>query len=111
MIRYREILGKKLRLLREINGSVTQEQLGMLLGYSSNSAISLIESGKRGMGQDKIVHAAKALGVNPAVLLSDRDMSQEELEFYVLFETAFKCESTLLPAVKTLLREAARCGP
>ena len=62
MIRYREILGKKIRLLREIYSEahgikLTQEQLSTILGYASNAAISLIEAGKRGMSQDKIVKA------------------------------------------------------
>ena len=91
MIRYREILGKKLRLLREIysethSENLTQEQLGIILGYKSNSAISLIECGRRGMLQDKIVQAAKVLGVNPIVLLSDRDMSKDELECCVYWK-------------------------
>ena len=106
MIRYREILGKKIRLLREIHGS-TQEQLRTFLGYGSNAAISLIESGQRGMGKDKIVRTAEFYGVNPVVLLSNRDMSKEELECYVLFEKAFKNKSPLVPAVKAILEKAA----
>lgn len=60
------------------------------------------------MCQDKIIRMAKVFGVNPAVLLSDRDMSKEELECYVLFEKAFKNKSQLIPAVKALLKEAVK---
>jgi XRE family transcriptional regulator, fatty acid utilization regulator len=63
--------GKRIKELREQAG-MTQEQLGEALGIT-HSAVSLIESGKRGLNvktADKIAHA---LGVTLNELLAESE--------------------------------------
>jgi len=49
---YKCILGKKIRVLRELRGW-SQLKLALELNYSSSGAISLIESGERGMDRKR----------------------------------------------------------
>ena len=113
MIRYREVLGKKLRLLREIYSEThginfTQEMLADVLNYKSNGGISLVESGKRGMSQDRIMKAADFFDIEHAALFSARDMSKAELKSRINLTVAYRNKSNLLPAIEELLEKAAQ---
>lgn len=76
---FNQILGNKIKMLREIKG-VTQVQLQAALGYDNKSMISYIETGVRGMGKDKVLAAAAYFGVPPAVLLNPVRMDKARLE-------------------------------
>lgn len=56
---------------------LSQEQLAERVGYTSKSSISLIESGKRAMTQDKALIIAKALNV-PLSYLYGEDSHVEQ---------------------------------
>ncbi|MDD2389448.1 MAG: helix-turn-helix transcriptional regulator [Desulfobacterales bacterium] len=103
---YKSILGKKIRVLRELRGW-SQLKLALELNYSSSGSISLIESGERGMDQERIAEAARLLGVHPAKLLSPNDISKEEIEMFAYLQQAIENKAATLPAIKILLKEAA----
>jgi transcriptional regulator with XRE-family HTH domain len=75
----RRIMGKKIRLLRELN-DITQVDLAKLLGYSSTGTISLIENGIKGMKNVAVIKAAGFFRVHPAVLFSPTDLDKDELK-------------------------------
>ena len=77
----RKIMGKKIRILREMN-NVTQMELGKILGYASTGAISLIENGIKGMKNVVVIKAAEFFRIHPSVLLLPSEMGREELEIY-----------------------------
>lgn len=106
MLTFKQIFGKKLRILRELHGDMTQAELGHALGYSSTGTISLIESGQRGMDNNRMAKTAELFGVNIAVLLSKKDMTKEEIELYVHMESAISTNSEHLSSIKGLLRLA-----
>ena len=56
--------------------------LAYKLGYSGTGAISMIESGERGMSHDKILDAAELLGVHPCILMTDKEFSTSELRLF-----------------------------
>jgi len=104
---YQQILGKKIRVLRDMKGW-SQLKLAHEIGYSSSGAISLIESGERGMSQDKIVETARLLGIHPSILLSPNDMTKDTIEMFSYLQKAIDNKSENLPAIKLLLKEAAK---
>ena len=75
----RKIMGKKIRILREMN-SVTQVELAKILGYKSTGTISLIENGIKGMKHVVVIKAAEFFRIPPSVLFSPVDMDKDELE-------------------------------
>ena len=77
----RKIMGKKIRILREMN-NVTQMELGKILGYASTGAISLIENGIKGMKNVVVIKAAEFFRIPASVLFSPTDMDKDELEIY-----------------------------
>ena len=68
-VRFRHILGNKIRILRTMSGK-TQVELGKELGFSSSGAISQIENGLKGLKVESIIRAAEVFGVHPFVLLA-----------------------------------------
>jgi transcriptional regulator with XRE-family HTH domain len=79
---FKSLLGRKIKMLRLEKG-LRQEDLGRLLGYDSLTMISLIESGKKGMGMDKISKAAEVFGVNEAFLLSTKQLNNEQIQMII----------------------------
>jgi transcriptional regulator with XRE-family HTH domain len=77
----RKIMGKKIRILREMN-SVKQVELAKKLGYKSTGTISLIENGIKGMKNVVVIKAAEFFRIDPSVLFSSSDMDKDELEIY-----------------------------
>jgi len=77
----RKIMGKKIRILREMN-KVTQVELAKILGYKSTGTISLVENGIKGMKHVVIIKAAEFFRIPPAVLFSPADMDKDELEIF-----------------------------
>ncbi len=49
---------------------ITQEELAAMLGYTSSTTISRIESGSRDVPQKQIVKIARALRLDPATLIT-----------------------------------------
>jgi transcriptional regulator with XRE-family HTH domain len=77
----RKIMGKKIKILREMN-SVTQVELAKILGYKSTGTISLIENGIKGMKHVVVIKAAEFFRIPPSVLFSLADMDKDELEIF-----------------------------
>ena len=77
----RKIMGKKIRILREMN-DVTQMELAKVLGYASTGTISLVENGIKGMKNVVVIKAAEFFRIPASVLFSPTDMEQDELEIY-----------------------------
>jgi transcriptional regulator with XRE-family HTH domain len=68
VISYKEI-GQRVRGIRLANG-LTQAQLAKLLG-TSQTALSELERGNRGLTVQQVMKLAKALGVTPNEVLGD----------------------------------------
>lgn len=83
MIRYREAteVGAEIARLRALAG-LDQRDLATQIGLDP-SAMSRIETGKRGLGADELFRLARALGVDP-----DRIMVAENAETGVLLRAA-----------------------
>ena len=114
----RKIMGKKIRILREMN-NVTQMELAKSLGYTSTGAISLIENGIKGMKHVTVIKAAEFFRISPSVLFSPADMDKDELEIFSavlkLLDERRKKPKQITPHVEILkrllietLRECAR---
>lgn len=63
----REILGKKIEMLRKAKG-LTQEELAKKSGFSGRAAINNIEKAHSGINVGRLPDLARALGVDPLVL-------------------------------------------
>lgn len=61
------IFGQNLKRLRTAR-DMSQEELAKALGYTNRSSINKIELGKNDMPRNKILQAAKVLGVSPLEL-------------------------------------------
>ena len=77
----RKIMGKKIKILREMN-DVTQVELAKVLGYASTGTISLIENGIKGMKNVVVIKAAEFFRIHPSVLLLPSEMGRDELEIF-----------------------------
>lgn len=75
---YNKRIGNRIRFFREMRG-ITQIELAKRLGYSSTGALSLIESGERGLNKTKLIQAASVLGTRQEVLTTETPLTQEEL--------------------------------
>jgi transcriptional regulator with XRE-family HTH domain len=106
-IKYRKIVGNKIRLLREIRG-LSQMDLAYGLGYNSTGAISQIESGARGMGKLKTLEAAGILGIHPAILMSGIEFDKEQLKMFSDLTTIIEKapDSDHLKTIKFLIESA-----
>ena len=80
----RQTLGRKIRILREING-LTQAELAEKLGYSSDKYISAIEGGSKSMKKEKVLEAAEIQHVHPIALLSPLPLTDKQLRGMVNF--------------------------
>lgn len=69
-------INEKIRKLR-LDCGMTQAELAKAIGYTSGSAITLIEKGQRDIPQRKISSFAKALGVSSEYLVSGEDDKKE----------------------------------
>lgn len=76
--KHRKIFGLKVKRLREIH-NLNQEDLAAALEYSSKNFVSDVERGVKGMRTEKIYELAKFFNVPPIVLLTDEDMSEQDL--------------------------------
>jgi transcriptional regulator with XRE-family HTH domain len=74
----RESIGKKIRTFRKLR-DVSQVELAKQLGYTSTGTLSQVETGIRGMDIDKLPTLARILDVPLAVLVSDIDMTEDEV--------------------------------
>ena len=103
------VIGKRVRHFRKRVG-MTQTELGRAVGYSSPSgSISQIEAGSKNMPRDKVHQAAKAIGVDPTVLLTDWDYTLEQLEVLADLGRLLrsKKEAPNLHAIKQLIASDA----
>jgi len=97
---FRQILGKKIRVLRKMR-DMSQIELAKELGFTSTGAISQVENGFKGMKMESIFKAAKALGVHPIVLMTPYDMKKEDIEIASALFKFFEKRSVLPRQVRT----------
>ena len=98
-------IGKRLEYFR-LRAGLTQDELaGKMLYKSKSSMISQIEGGTAGMSVEKALEAAKILNVHPAALLSEKDLSNDDIlilsDFLKLLESDTRQN---IDAIKTLIR-------
>ena len=80
-----ENLGLRIRQKRtELD--MTQEELGLKVGYTSRSSINKIELGLVDLPQSKIISIAKALQTTPAYIMGWEEPTKEENELLKLIE-------------------------
>jgi transcriptional regulator with XRE-family HTH domain len=101
----KERIGKRLEFFRG-RASLTQEDLALKMGYKSKSSmISQIERGITGMSVEQAIKAAKILNVHPSALLSEKDLSNDDLLILSDFLTLLTSEKKQnLDAIKTLIQ-------
>ena len=106
-VRFRHILGNKIRKLRTMSGK-TQVELAKELGFTSTGAISQIENGLKGLKVESIMKAAEVFGVHPFVLLTPYDLGEEETEIvsklFMLLEKHRRQPSLVRPCVQEVLK-------
>ena len=105
---YDVLIGKRLRFFREKAG-LTQMMLASGVGSTSSGYISQVENGLITMDPDKLQKAARILRVDPAVLTTREDLSEDEL---VMLDNLFKTfrigkKNPYYKSLQTLLKEAA----
>lgn len=89
----RELIGKKVRQLREIN-KVTQMELAYELGYNSTGTISQVEGGTKGMDIERLFKTAQFFNVSLFYLLTPMEISKEQLRIIEKLETILKKPGT-----------------
>lgn len=72
-------IGKRIRKIRKEKG-MTQVHLSKKLGYKSQSALSEIESGKKGLDADKVPLVAEILGVEISSLFFEENVLETRTE-------------------------------
>ena len=79
-------IGERIKWMRTVRGW-SQYELAVKMGYQDRSAISLVETNKRGIDAELIVKYAEVLGVTPTYLLGweddNLDENERELLYYV----------------------------
>lgn len=103
--RFNEILGRKIKLLREIKG-MDQMDLAYALGYNSSGMISLIERGVRGMSKKRIAAAAEVFGVHESILYDPHEYTERQLRVLInLTELMKRCPDNnhIFTTIETLL--------
>ena len=65
-------IGKQIKKYRQAAG-MSQQQLADEIGYKSGTAVSLIESGARGVDANDLPRIAEALHVNITALVGDKN--------------------------------------
>lgn len=105
-VAYRKSLGERIKLLRDIIG-ITQAQLAAALGYSEKF-LSSVENGRKGMKMQKIKEAAGILGVPSEALLTEKDLTREQLEImHNLWKSFDLKDNPMNPALLALSQQAA----
>jgi transcriptional regulator with XRE-family HTH domain len=102
-----KVFGERLKYFRDRAG-MTQSQLATSIGLSAGAgAISQIEKGVIGMEPVNIVNAAKTLKIHPAALLTNDELTNEELEILSEFLAilALKDKTANWGAIKTLIQK------
>jgi transcriptional regulator with XRE-family HTH domain len=82
-------IGKKIKSLREFRGE-TKLELAKVLGYESDTAVHLIEEGKRKLSLEKLKIIAEHYQV-PVSEIVEPDIEQERVDVF----TALRSDGTL----------------
>ncbi len=83
---YAAMVGERIRFFRK-KARMSQVSLGEAVGYTSSGSISLVERGKIMMEPEKINKAAEILNVDPIILTTREDLTNEQL---VILSNLFK---------------------
>jgi transcriptional regulator with XRE-family HTH domain len=105
----RKIVGKRILTFRTQKG-LSQEEFAELMGYKSKSSmISQIENGGTIMSVEQAIKASKILNVHPAALLSDVDVTDEDVQalsdFLLILEDL---KNPNREAIKTLIKASVK---
>ncbi|HRR41753.1 MAG TPA: helix-turn-helix transcriptional regulator [Syntrophales bacterium] len=99
-------IGRRIRIIRK-RARLSQMDLARAAGYTSSGMLSQIERGLVGMELSKLLRVADALGVHPVALLSDLDLTDEQLIHLSEFAKLLKSPNPKnLEAILTLLKDA-----
>lgn len=69
-----QTIGQRIRALREAKGK-SQQELALDLGYKSDTAIHLIENGKRGVSIETLRKLSQYFGVSTSELIGEKKES------------------------------------
>jgi transcriptional regulator with XRE-family HTH domain len=75
---YKKTLGDKIKIIRTLAG-LTQDEMGQSLNLTG-SAISLVESGKRGLNPKRMKMVERLYGVPQSALISDTPMDADDIQ-------------------------------
>lgn len=103
------MIGKRIKLFRKAM-KLSQEKFADKMGYDSGSSmISQIENGGATMSMEQAVKAARILNVHPAVLLTDKNYSDDDLRalnnFLLILEDH---KNPNRDAIKTLIKASIK---
>src|SRR6056297_24187 len=87
---YREIFGKRLQFLRKVSGMSQELFADKMQIDSGQSFISKVERGDRLMSVENIYRAADVLQVHPAILMSNEQFADQQLEMLINLMKLFK---------------------
>ncbi len=106
---FAEVVGGRIRFLRK-RLKISQTELGKAVGYTSSGSVSLVERGKIMMEPEKLIKAAEVLKVDPIVLFTREELTQDQILMAVnLFKMFSKKEkSPHLDSIKALLETASK---
>lgn len=97
------LFGHRLKVLIDLR-QLTQTKFAAQLGISETH-LSLIINGKRGMSKTKINKAASLLDVHPLTLTTEKNISDDQLMLYSMFVRILDNPDAYrsYPAIKTLI--------
>jgi len=95
--------GHRLKVLIDLR-KITQTQFAARVGLSETS-VSLVINGKRGMSKTKKLQAATLLDVHPLTLTTEKNISDDQLTLYSMFVRILDNPDAYrsYPAIKTLI--------
>ena len=105
--KYRLQFGKRLKAVR--SPLMSQEEFAEKMELEGGqSFISKVERGERMLSMENVIRAADVLGVHPAILLSDEELTDDQLETVInLFKIFNKGTRSQFEAIRDLLRTYA----
>lgn len=98
-------IGQRIEYFRT-KANLTQDELAEKMGYKSGSSmISQVERGTAGMSVEQAINAAKILKIHPAALLSEKELSNEDILLLSDFLTLLASDKRPnIEAIKTLIK-------
>lgn len=100
---YDEMIGRRIKVLLALR-KLNQARFATHLGISE-TFLSLVINGKRGMSKTKIMKAASILDVHPLTLTTEQKISDDKLMLFDMFVRILNTPDSFksFPAIKTLI--------